>query len=130
MSSLLIMYLKHILILITHLVIIIISLSGSFYLIMNLQIPVAKTPTPVAQASLPTKTLRSVTVSKYISENLATLSPVKTQEGQSFSVSKIMLTAATGTVEYSDGKGTYTADFTYSLDDTGKTSVQSFTVRE
>lgn len=69
-------------------------------------------------------------VSKYISENISELSPVKEVLGGTFYVTNIILDRGSGTVEYEDGHIALIADFTYTVSATGEVIIESFTVRE
>lgn len=70
-------------------------------------------------------------VSKYMVQNLGSISPVKAASGTLLTMSRMQVSNATGTVEYGDGKKKYTADFSYVVDPTTNTvSVSNFTLRK
>lgn len=73
---------------------------------------------------------RYMDIETYVTRNISTVSPVKEQLGGTFYVTKIETREGKGVVEYEDGHNAYTADFTYTIEDTGKPSLTSFTVRE
>jgi hypothetical protein len=90
---------------------------------------------PVAEAgdSLPQTpgqpAVRYMDIESYVRNNIGELSPVKEQVGGTFFVTAIETQGGTGTVSYEDGHNVYTADFAYTVEDSGKPSVTSFTVR-
>lgn len=73
---------------------------------------------------------RYMDAQNYIRNNISELSPVKAQLGGTFYVTNISSGNGVGTVSYEDGHNAYTADFTYTISDEGKTTVTSFVVRK
>lgn len=73
---------------------------------------------------------RYMDIEAYVTRNISTISPVKEQLGGTFYVTSIESNEDQGIVEYEDGHNAYTADFTYTIEDNGKPSLVSFTVRE
>lgn len=68
-------------------------------------------------------------IEEYVADNISSLSPEAAQLGGTFYVTRIDAKDGAGSVSYEDGHSAYTADFTYSLDDAGAVSVDSFVVR-
>lgn len=68
-------------------------------------------------------------IEAYIASRISTLSPQPEVLGGTFYVTAIEAQNGSGTVSYEDGHNAYTADFTYSVSQTGAISVDSFTVR-
>jgi hypothetical protein len=83
-------------------------------------------PTPSAQSS---DTTRVMSIENYIATHIHDFSPVKEQLGGTFHVTKVTAHGGAGTVYYEDGHSAYVADFTYSVDDFGAVSIDSFKVR-
>lgn len=74
---------------------------------------------------------RSVPADEYVKRNLAGLSTeagFPAVEGGIFEVSQISAQNGKGSVTYSDGKNTYTANFTYEKDKKGLITIKNFSV--
>lgn len=70
------------------------------------------------------------TIEEYIRENISNLSPEKEVLGGTFYTTNIEAHGGAGTVSYEDGHNAFVADFTYTVDESGRPSVTSFTVRK
>lgn len=68
-------------------------------------------------------------IEDYIADNISTLSTAPEVLGGTFYVTSIEAKDGSGVVSYEDGHNAYTADFTYSTNDSGSFSVDSFVVR-
>ena len=68
-------------------------------------------------------------IEEYVSKNISTLSTEPEQLGGTFYVTSIEAKDGSGVVSYEDGHNAYTADFTYSTNESGSFSVDSFVVR-
>ena len=73
---------------------------------------------------------RYMDIESYVRNSISELSPVKEQLGGTFYVTSIETHGGTGIVSYEDGHNAYTADFTYTIDEEGKPTIDSFIVRE
>lgn len=71
----------------------------------------------------------SEAIEAYVAENISSLSTAPEVLGGTFYVTAIEAHDGAGTVSYEDGHNAYTADFTYSFDDAGSISIDSFVVR-
>lgn len=83
---------------------------------------------PVAGSNTATTT-PNLSVEDYVRQNISTLSPAKEQLGGTFYVTQIEAHGGAGTVSYEDGHNAYTADFRYTVDESGAPAVTSFTLR-
>ncbi|MBU1292862.1 hypothetical protein KJ819_02210 [Patescibacteria group bacterium] len=77
----------------------------------------------------PVVTERYMDIESYVKTSISELSPTKEQVGGTFFVTKIETSGGTGVVEYEDGHNAYTADFTYTISEEGKSEITSFIVR-
>ncbi len=72
-----------------------------------------------------------MSIEDYISTNISSLvgdnADIST-EGVSFDVTSVEAVDGTGTAYFDDGTNSYMADFTYSIDENGVISINSFTV--
>ncbi|MEZ0208876.1 MAG: hypothetical protein ACAH17_01710 [Candidatus Paceibacterota bacterium] len=75
-------------------------------------------------------TTQAVLITDYVKQNISTLSYEKAQLGGTFYVTDIEAQDGRGTVAYEDGHMAYVADFAYTTDSTGSTTVTSFTIRK
>lgn len=76
-------------------------------------------PTPIPKKVIRTDPMADpnlVSIEGYVTSNISNLSPVKEAQGEVFQVTTITAQNGTGTVSYTDGKSSYTADFKYSID--------------
>lgn len=73
---------------------------------------------------------RYMDIETYIMRNISTISPVKEQLGGTFYVTTIESHDGQGAVEYEDGHNAYIADFTYTVEESGKPTLTSFTLRQ
>ena len=73
---------------------------------------------------------RAISLEDYFKLNISTLSPIKVTLGGKFYVTKVEAHGGAGTVYYEDGHSAYVADFTYSTDEQGIVSVETFSVRK
>ncbi len=101
--------------------------------------------TPPAELSLPPTPTRievrsedkilgtdpaSASIQTYVISNISNLSPLKAVPGKTLKVTDITADGAAGTVTYTDGQKSYSADFTYVIDvDYNIWMVTSFTIR-
>lgn len=76
------------------------------------------------------QTGRNMDIESYVRNNISDLSPQKETVGGKFYVTNIETESGSGTVEYEDGHNAYTADFTYTIDESGKPEIASFNIRE
>lgn len=72
---------------------------------------------------------RYMDIETYVRTNISALSPVKEQLGGTFYVTALEVHDGTGIVSYEDGHNAYTADFTYTTKEDGRTVITSFLVR-
>lgn len=79
---------------------------------------------------LPDEVERYMDIETYVRTSISELSPVKEVLGGTFYVTKIETADGNGIVEYEDGHIALIADFTYTIDEVGKPTLTSFTVRE
>ncbi len=73
---------------------------------------------------------RYMDIESFVRNSISELSPIEAQLGGTFYVTAIQTNNGAGTVSYEDGHSAYTADFTYSVAQDGRPSIESFTVRE
>lgn len=69
-------------------------------------------------------------IESYVRNSISELSPIKEQVGGKFYVTYIETSEGVGIVSYEDGHNAYVADFRYEINESGKPSVSSFTVRK
>lgn len=93
---------------------------GGFYYTQN-----AQAPAPAGQEDAAGKQ-RAMSVEQYVRDNISAFSPKPEVLGGTFYVTKIAAANGAGTVEYEDGHNAYTADFTYTVDERGAYSINSF----
>lgn len=74
--------------------------------------------------------VRYMDINSFVRNSISFLSPVKESLGGTFYVTKIETSAGTGVVEYEDGHNAYTADFTYTVSQDGKPTIETFKVRQ
>ncbi|MBV9159512.1 MAG: hypothetical protein JO019_02860 [Candidatus Kaiserbacteria bacterium] len=77
-----------------------------------------------------TAATRVMSVEDYMANNISTISPIKEQVGGKFQVTHIKADNGTGVVTYSDGHNEYTADFTYTSNETSGITITSFIVHQ
>lgn len=99
--------------------------AGAFILFLLL------TPTANAPTTEPGKVM---SIERYITQNISSLSPEKEVLGGKFYVTSIQLTSGdgasgTGVVQYEDGHIALTADFSYDISDEKGITIKSFIVR-
>lgn len=70
-----------------------------------------------------------MTIEEYVRQNISALSPEQAVLGGTYYVTSIEAHGGAGTVSYEDGHVAHTADFTYSVDEQGRPSVQTFVIR-
>lgn len=73
---------------------------------------------------------RYMDIETYVTQNISTISPVTEQLGGTFYITSIKSNDGQGVVEYEDGHNAYTADFAYTIEESGKPVLTSFTVRQ
>ena len=83
-----------------------------------------------AYSNKSSETPRYMSIENYVKTDISTLSPIKEVLGGKFYVTKIETHGGSGTVEYEDGHNAYTADFTYTINDEGKSSIETFVLRK
>ena len=101
---------------------ILIGVSGSYFFI-----------TQIAYSNSDDLVLRpfvsSLNIKDYISRNISELSPVKSELGGTFYVTKIEVHKVKGIVNYEDGHRAYVADFIYTSDPSTGIDIKSFVIR-
>jgi hypothetical protein len=103
---------------------------GNFYL--N-RIPAAQpeTASNITTTSVPGQpSQEAIALSQYMPQNLESLSPVKPAKDAQLRMTQMLFNQGKGTVEYTDGNKTYTANFDYSIDEAGKVTVSAFTLKK
>lgn len=85
---------------------------------------------PAPQPATTTEPARYMDIDSYVKSNISGLSSIKEQLGGTFFVTKIESGDGKGVVEYEDGHNAYTADFTYTVAEDGKPSIDSFVLRD
>ncbi len=73
---------------------------------------------------------RYMDIETYVRTSISEISPVKAVLGGKFYVTSIETADGKGTVEYEDGHVALVADFMYEIEESGKPTITSFTVRE
>ena len=69
-------------------------------------------------------------VESYVKKHIAEFSTIKSTLGGIFYVTRVDTHQGVGTVYYEDGHSSYIADFTYSIDDFGSLTIDTFIVRK
>ncbi|HEU4677408.1 MAG TPA: hypothetical protein VFS75_01665 [Candidatus Paceibacterota bacterium] len=94
----------------------------------------ATTPADTAAIGTTTTTVAPETVESYVTANLDDLIAEATTSTSSatasYDITGYEAHGGAGTVRYTDGTTTHTADFTYNVDERGYPSVTSFTIRQ
>jgi hypothetical protein len=108
-------------------IVIIIILVGFFFIINSKP---STTDTSTYATSTNATSTESVTTEDYIRANISKLSPVQSSLGGTFYVTNIEAHGGAGTVKYEDGHMAYIADFTYDVDESGSTTIKTFTMRK
>jgi hypothetical protein len=83
----------------------------------------------VEPASSPAATTSPMTIEQYVTKNISAISPVKEQLGGTFYITDIETHGRSGAVKYEDGHNAYIADFTYTIDERGMPTIDTFAVR-
>jgi len=109
-------------------VFVIILILVGFFLIINKSSPSA-TGTPGTTSTNATST-ENVAVEDYVRQNISLLSPIQASLGGTFYVTNIEASGGAGTVKYEDGHMAYIAEFTYDVDQSGSTTIKTFTIRK
>ncbi len=86
-------------------------------------------PVPEVPAEVIPEQTSTESIEEYVRNNISTLSTEPEVLGGTFYVTSIEATNGSGVVSYEDGHNAYTADFTYSTNESGAISVDSFVVR-
>ena len=86
------------------------------------------TPTP-APTVAPSDVHDAPSVESYVRKHISEFSTVKAQLGGKFYVTRVETHGGAGTVYFEDGHSSYIADFSYSIDDFGTISIDTFVVR-
>jgi hypothetical protein len=127
---------KNIFILIIVLIILAAGLGTYSYLKNNAQSQIpetndqTETDTNTQNPDQPQNVERAMPIEDYVRLNISELSPEKEVLGGTYYVTKIEAHGGAGTVEYEDGHNAYVADFTYSTDERGAITMNSFVIRK
>lgn len=84
---------------------------------------------PEVPAEVTPEQTSTESIEEYIRNNISMLSTEPEVLGGTFFVTDIEAMDGSGVVSYEDGHNAYTADFTYSTNESGAVSVDSFVVR-